>query len=136
MGCKLGLEGELVHGIMRRFSDTLANCIVKLRILRQLVELQLSHNQEVRETIDRAWGVVHNKHRKRDTLSAPPDPSDPRSMERLKTAPLGLDLSRKRYWAFDGACIRPALFLYLLLFVLALMTCTPSMFFTHIRLYP
>ncbi|KAI5116329.1 hypothetical protein M0805_003542 [Coniferiporia weirii] len=80
-----------------------ANWDLKLRVLRLLVELQLTHNQEIKDTIDRAWGVVHNKHRKRDTLSAPPDPSDPRSMERLSTTPIGQDSSRKRYWTFDDS---------------------------------
>ncbi|THH11607.1 hypothetical protein EW145_g527 [Phellinidium pouzarii] len=75
----------------------------KLRILRLLVELQLTHNQEIKDTIDRAWGVVHNKHRKRDTLTAPPDPSDPRSMERLSTTPIGQDSTRRRYWSFDDS---------------------------------
>lgn len=75
----------------------------QLRILRMLVELQLTYSPEIKETIDRAWGVVHNKHRKRDTLPAPLDPSDPHSFERLSTAPIGQDNNRIRYWAFDGA---------------------------------
>lgn len=75
---------------------------IQLRILRQLVELQLTNNVETREIIDRAWGVVHNKHRKKETLAAPPEPSDPHSMQRLSTKPIGQDAERRRYWAFDG----------------------------------
>lgn len=68
-----------------------------------LVELQLTHSPEIREIVDRAWGVVHNKHRKRDTLPPPLDPSDPHSYERLITTPIGQDNNRVRYWVFDGA---------------------------------
>lgn len=67
-----------------------------------LVDLALVHNQEVRDTVDRAWGVVHNKHRKKETLVLPPDPSDPRSRENLAVIPIGQDKDRRRYWAFDG----------------------------------
>ena len=62
------------------------------------------YNPEIREIIDRAWGVVSSKHRKKDTLPAPLDPSDPHSLENLSTIPLGQDVSRVRYWAFDGTC--------------------------------
>ncbi len=77
--------------------------IIQLRVLRQLVELQLSGPSEAKEIIDRAWGVVHNKHRKREGQTAPPDPSDPHSMEKLSSAPIGTDKDRLRYWVFDGS---------------------------------
>jgi hypothetical protein len=73
-------------------------------VLRQLVELQLTHNPDIKTTIDRAWGVVHNKHKKKEAATAPPDPSDPKSQERLQLLPLGQDNQRKRYWVADGPC--------------------------------
>jgi len=80
-----------------------ANWDLKLRVLRQLVELQLSGPSEAKEIIDRAWGVVHNKHRKREGQTAPPDPSDPHSMEKLSSTPIGTDKDRLRYWVFDDS---------------------------------
>ncbi|TDL28009.1 hypothetical protein BD410DRAFT_713344 [Rickenella mellea] len=76
---------------------------LKLRILRQLVELQLSHHAEIRDTIDRAWGVVHNKHKKKEGTTAPPDPSHPLSQEKLATVPVGQDAQRKRFWVMDDS---------------------------------
>ncbi|KAF9015627.1 hypothetical protein BDQ17DRAFT_57632 [Cyathus striatus] len=73
----------------------------KLKIFRQLVELQLTHSTEIKATIDRAWGVVHNKHKKKDAANAPPDPSDPKSQESLQLLPIGQDCQRKRYWVVD-----------------------------------
>ncbi|KAI8990442.1 hypothetical protein BD414DRAFT_483665 [Trametes punicea] len=76
---------------------------LKLKILRQLVELQLCHSQEIKAMIDRAWGVVHNKHKKIETSALPPPPSDPHSQERLQLVPLGQDKDRKRYWVVDDS---------------------------------
>ncbi|KAA1467992.1 hypothetical protein DENSPDRAFT_833170 [Dentipellis sp. KUC8613] len=77
---------------------------LKLKILRQLVELQLTHSPAVKTLIDRAWGVVHNKHKKKETPDPPPlDPSDPFSMESLSFNPLGQDNTRKRYWVVDDS---------------------------------
>lgn len=76
----------------------------QLKVLRQLVELQLEHNAEIKSTIDVAWGVQHNKHKKKEAQDAPPDPSDPRSKERLQLIPIGQDTQRKRYWVVDGPC--------------------------------
>lgn len=76
----------------------------KLKILRQLVELQLSHSSDIKATIDRAWGVVHNKHKKKDAATAPPSPDDPKSQERLQLTPIGQDSHRKRFWIADGPC--------------------------------
>jgi len=77
---------------------------IQLKILRQLVELQLCHTPDVKNTIDRAWGVAQNKHKKKDTATAPPEPSDPKSQERLQLIPLGQDSHRKRFWVADGPC--------------------------------
>ena len=87
---------------------------VQLTILRQLVELQLCHSQEIKAIIDRAWGVVHNKHKKTETPSLPPPPGDPNSQERLQLIPLGQDKERKRYWIVDGKFENvPSIFLHL-----------------------
>ncbi|KAI0936805.1 hypothetical protein AcV5_004853 [Taiwanofungus camphoratus] len=74
---------------------------LKLKVLRQLVELQLCHSPEIKGVIDRAWGVIHNKHKKTETASIPPPPGDPHSQEKLQLVPLGQDKDRKRYWAVD-----------------------------------
>ncbi|KAI0361428.1 hypothetical protein OH77DRAFT_1417684 [Trametes cingulata] len=76
---------------------------LKLRILRQLVELQLCHSQEIKAIIDRAWGVIHNKHKKIEASALPPPPGDPQSQERLQLVPLGQDKDRKRYWVVDDS---------------------------------
>ncbi|KAG7099593.1 hypothetical protein E1B28_001423 [Marasmius oreades] len=74
---------------------------LKLKILRQLVELQLCHSTEIKGKIDRAWGVHHNKNKKKDSPTAPPPPDDPESQSNLQLLPLGQDITRKRYWAAD-----------------------------------
>ncbi|KAF8973533.1 hypothetical protein BDZ97DRAFT_1775592 [Flammula alnicola] len=74
----------------------------KLKILRQLVELQLCHAPDIKATIDNAWGVVHNKHKK-NQAPAPLDPSDPKSQEHLQLLPIGQDCQRKRYWIADDS---------------------------------
>ncbi|KAI0673314.1 hypothetical protein C8Q78DRAFT_1016564 [Trametes maxima] len=76
---------------------------MKLKILRQLVELQLCHSQEIKAIIDRAWGVIHNKHKKIPLSALPPPPGDPGSQERLQLVPLGQDKDRKRYWVIDDS---------------------------------
>ncbi|KAJ6520003.1 hypothetical protein C8R45DRAFT_953541 [Mycena sanguinolenta] len=75
----------------------------KLKILRQLVELQLCHTPEIKNTIDRAWGVSQNKHKKKDPASAVPEPTDPQSQGQLQLVPMGQDSRRKRYWAADDS---------------------------------
>ncbi|KAF9486290.1 hypothetical protein BDN70DRAFT_869765 [Pholiota conissans] len=75
----------------------------KLKILRQLVELQLCHSPEIKATIDNAWGVVHNKHKKTAATVPMVDPSDPKSYENLKLVPIGQDSQRKRYWVADDS---------------------------------
>ncbi|KAH6916977.1 hypothetical protein BKA70DRAFT_1251067 [Coprinopsis sp. MPI-PUGE-AT-0042] len=75
----------------------------KLKVLRQLVELQLTHAPSVKANIDRAWGVVHNKHKKGQATESKPDASDPQSQENLQLLPVGQDSSRKRYWVADAS---------------------------------
>ncbi|KAG9314049.1 hypothetical protein JVU11DRAFT_4828 [Chiua virens] len=76
---------------------------LKLKILRLLVDVQLTHSTEIKSIIDRAWGVTQHKHKKKETENAPPDASDPNSQERLQLVPLGQDSSRKRYWVADDS---------------------------------
>ncbi|KAH7908002.1 hypothetical protein BJ138DRAFT_1158667 [Hygrophoropsis aurantiaca] len=76
---------------------------LKLKVLRQLVELQLTHSTEIKNTIDRAWGVMHNKHKKRDPETAPPDAGTAKSQDSLQLVPLGQDSQRKRYWIADDS---------------------------------
>jgi hypothetical protein len=68
------------------------------------VELQLCHNADIKGTIDRAWGVTHNKHKKKDASTARLEADDPYSREKLQLLPLGQDYQRKRFWAADGVC--------------------------------
>ncbi|KAF7981102.1 hypothetical protein HWV62_34811 [Athelia sp. TMB] len=75
----------------------------KLKVLRQLVELQLEHNADIKNTIDLAWGVQHNKHKKKEAQDLPPDPTDPKSKPRLQLVPIGQDMQRKRYWVVDDS---------------------------------
>ncbi|KAH9858015.1 hypothetical protein C2E23DRAFT_802329 [Lenzites betulinus] len=76
---------------------------LKLKILRQMVELQLCHSQEIKAVIDRAWGVIHNKHKKIEVTALPPPAGDPHSQERLQLVPVGQDKDRKRYWIIDDS---------------------------------
>ena len=82
---------------------------LQLKVLRQLVELQLTHSTEIKGKIDRAWGVVHNKHKKKELPDPPPlDPMDPNSMENLQFIPFGQDMRRTRFWIVDGPCTFPS----------------------------
>ncbi|KAH7930423.1 hypothetical protein BV22DRAFT_1191253 [Leucogyrophana mollusca] len=98
----IGLEGGIFA----------ADWDLKLKVLRQLVELQLSHSIDVKNTIDRAWGVMQNKHKKRDPETAPPGAGDAKSQESLQLIPLGQDTQRKRYWIADGPWVPLAYFLF------------------------
>jgi len=71
------------------------------------VELQLCHSPEVKASIDNAWGVVHNKHKKNQAPAVSLDPNDPKSQEHLQLIPIGQDSLRKRYWVADGLCTIP-----------------------------
>lgn len=75
----------------------------KLKILRQLVELQLCHTPEIKNMIDRAWGVSQNKHKKKDTATAPPGPDDPKGLDQLQLVPMGQDSRRRRFWSSDDS---------------------------------
>ncbi|KAG2156646.1 uncharacterized protein EDB93DRAFT_1127686 [Suillus bovinus] len=72
-------------------------------VLRQLVELQLTHSNDIKSTVDRAWGVMQNKHKKKDPEAAPPESNDSKSQQNLQLVPLGQDAQRKRYWVADDS---------------------------------
>ncbi|KAF7784080.1 hypothetical protein Agabi119p4_245 [Agaricus bisporus var. burnettii] len=79
---------------------------LKLKILRQLVELQLTHSLEIKATIDRAWGVVHNKHKKEKGVGAAGSSATASSeLDRqfLGFQPYGYDAKRARYWVVDNS---------------------------------
>ncbi|KAG2062300.1 hypothetical protein BDR06DRAFT_946442 [Suillus hirtellus] len=76
---------------------------LKLQVLRQLVELQLTHSIDIKGTVDRAWGVMQNKHKKKDPETAPPESNDSKSQLNLQLVPLGQDAQRKRYWVADDS---------------------------------
>lgn len=71
------------------------------------MELQLTHSQEVKAVIDRAWGVVHHKQKKEKGAGAAENPSAGSSgpdRESLELKPFGQDSKRERYWVADGPC--------------------------------
>ncbi|KIJ26909.1 hypothetical protein M422DRAFT_216084 [Sphaerobolus stellatus SS14] len=83
------------------------NWDTKLRILRQLVEWVLCYSVEIKGVIDRAWGIVHMKHKKSNVEIAQeaqelPD-TDPFSRKNIVTIPLGQDAKKIRYWALDDS---------------------------------
>ena len=65
-----------------------------------LVELQLTHSQSVKETIDKAWGIGANKNKKKDGSNVAEHSGS--IQESLQTVPVAQDCSRLRYWHFDG----------------------------------
>ncbi|KAG9051310.1 hypothetical protein FS837_009577 [Tulasnella sp. UAMH 9824] len=96
----------------------------KLRILRQLVEWQLSHCDSVKSQIDFAWGVKHGAHlkgkqteqQKATTKAAKESKAKgvptaaeveaveaARLKEQLEIRPIGTDCDKKRYWAVDDS---------------------------------
>ncbi len=75
---------------------------LQLKILRQLVEYQLSHAPQIRESLDRAWGVKQMQHKKKDEKAMQPQDDDPLSQRNLLMEPLGQDASKKRYWVVDS----------------------------------
>ncbi len=74
-----------------------------MKILRQLVELQLSHSQEIKAIIDRAWGVSHHKQKKEKGASAGEN-SNGIDRNDMELKPVGQDSKRERYWIADGPC--------------------------------
>jgi hypothetical protein len=66
------------------------------------VELQLCHSSEIKNTIDNAWGVVHNKNKK--AQSAHDARGTAKTQADLQLIPIGQDINRKRYWVTDGPC--------------------------------
>ena len=86
-------------------TERLRSRCFQLKILRVLVEMQLQYALDIKNAIDRAWGVTINKSKKKDPTLLPPGAEDPKSVEHLQLVPLGQDMDRKRYWVIDGPCI-------------------------------
>ena len=70
-----------------------------MKVLRTLVELQLSHSGEVKRMIDVAWRVARVPPKKKDAANG--SDGGPQ-LEDLQLLPIGQDLKRKRYWVVDG----------------------------------
>jgi len=70
-----------------------------LKVLRTLIELQLSHSSEIKKMIDAAWRVARAPPKKKDAANG--SDSGPQ-LEDLQLLPIGQDLKRKRYWIVDG----------------------------------
>lgn len=68
------------------------------------MELQLTHSQEIKAAIDRAWGVMHNKHKKEKGPGTAENSSSGLDRDILEFKPFGLDSKRERYWVVDSAC--------------------------------
>ena len=75
-----------------------------------LVELQLTHCQSIRDTINKAWNIGVNTHKKKEKEAPAPAENSGPSQHSLATVPIATDASRLRYWHFDGEllgrCIR------------------------------
>jgi hypothetical protein len=74
-------------------------------VLRQLVEFQLAHSADIKKSIDAAWGVGRNTHRKKDPNTPAAASEDGPRLEDLQLLPIGQDLKRRRYWVVDGEFI-------------------------------
>lgn len=75
----------------------------QLRILRQLVDWQLTHSFVIRDIIDTAWGTKKKAHKKEALAPRPPPPpEDPYSKERLAFQATGQDQTRTRFWIADS----------------------------------
>jgi hypothetical protein len=85
-------------------NDIHAPFMFQLKVLRVLVEMQLAHQPEIKNAIDRAWGVVHQKQKKKESTAAPSNLGDSYTIEQLQQVPIGQDRERKRYWVVDGPC--------------------------------
>lgn len=75
----------------------------QLKVLRTLVELQLSHSSEIKRMIDSAWREARAAPKKKDAANG--SDSGPQ-LEDLQLLPIGQDLKRKRYWVVDGEYLR------------------------------
>ena len=83
-----------------RFISRSPNCDYRqLKVLRTLVELQLSHSSEIKKMIDAAWRVARALPKKKDPAN---EPDNGPQLEDLQLLPIGQDLKRKRYWVVDG----------------------------------
>ncbi|KAG9018220.1 hypothetical protein FRB90_011855 [Tulasnella sp. 427] len=115
-------EGKNVNPLSDGVGFYSLNWATKLKILRQLVEWQLTYCDAVKSQIDHAWGVKHANQQKgkqadqkKATGKAPkeskakgaPSAAELEAMEaaklkeELEIRPLGTDCDKKRFWAVD-----------------------------------
>ena len=67
-----------------------------------LVELQLTHCQSIKDSINKAWNVGVNTHKKKEKENGSPSDNGGPSQESFATLPIATDASRLRYWHFDS----------------------------------
>ncbi|KAG8910753.1 hypothetical protein FRC01_006148 [Tulasnella sp. 417] len=117
-------EGKNINPLSDGVGFYSLNWSTKLRILRQLVEWQLTHSDSVKAQIDFAWGVKHGAHLKakqteqqKATTKTAKEPKvkgvptaaeieaaeAARIKEQLEIRPIGTDCDKKRYWAVDDS---------------------------------
>lgn len=79
---------------MRQLTLTANSCgRSQLRLLRQLVDWQLVHSVNVRQTVAECYNVVHQK-----TMDFN------KETNRLIVEPIAQDRTKRRFWSLDGAC--------------------------------
>lgn len=117
-------EGKNVNPLSDGVGFYSLNWSTKLKILRQLVEWQLTYCDSVKAQIDLAWGVKHAGHQKGKQTepqkatakaakeskakgvptAAEVEVADPVKLkEHLEIRPIGTDCDKKRYWAVDDS---------------------------------
>lgn len=70
------------------------------------MEFQLCHSPDIKRSIDAAWGVGKNTHRKKNPDATVSVAEDGPRVEDLQLLPIGQDLKRRRYWVVDGERLR------------------------------
>jgi hypothetical protein len=65
------------------------------------VELQLTHSVDIKAAIDKSWGLTQMKEKRKGAAHMSAEAHLPADHE-LAFAPIGQDISRKRYWVVDG----------------------------------
>ncbi|KAF9041719.1 hypothetical protein BDZ89DRAFT_1090131 [Hymenopellis radicata] len=88
-----------LHDLQGTFFE--ASWDLKLKMLRQLVELQLSHSVDIKAKVDRAWGVAPTKSKKKEAATA--HVNTDLTQADLQIVPVGQDINRKRYWVADAS---------------------------------
>lgn len=78
---------------------------LKIRILRQLVDWQLTYAANIRDIIDTAWQVKQkpNNKKKNEPPRPAPDTEAAATRKSLTVTPLGQDVERTRFWIADNS---------------------------------